>query len=98
MIERHIDARMLQLVLVAHRSEWRSQWCAMSDHTRTQPCRRGSGSFRMPQASTAGPMSRGDWYRTLDRIESRGAKACRKEFGIGIRALRAENPYTIKKA
>jgi hypothetical protein len=95
---RTIDAGMLQLALVARRlNTTRALWCAMSDHVHTQPCRFSAGTYRLPQKSAAGPLSRGDWYRVLWRVEAQGAKACRKTFGIGIRALRAENHYLIER-
>ncbi len=96
---RTIDAGMLKLALVARRLPTATtRWCAMSGHVHTQPCRTTiAGTYRLPQASLAGPMSRGEWYRILWRIEAQGAKACRKVFGVGIRALRAENHYLIER-
>lgn len=94
---RTIDAGHLQLVLVAHRIGCHARWAAMSDHVHTKPCKVYADADRRPQASMAGPMSRGAWYRTLWRIEAQGAKECRKTFGIGIRALRAENAYLVER-
>jgi hypothetical protein len=94
---RTIDAGMLKLALVAQRLPTATtRWCAMSEHVHTQPCRMIAGTYRLPQVSLAGPMSRGEWYRILWRVEAQGAKACRKAFGVGIRALRAENHYMLE--
>lgn len=94
---RTIDAGQLQLALVSRRFDRKARWAAMSDHVHTQSCKTYAGAFRLPQRSMAGPMSRGDWYRVLWRIQAQGAKACRKVFGVGIRALQAENAYLVER-
>lgn len=93
-----ISALHLELVLAAHKSSVQAKWCVMSAHTHTQACEHLRTPYRIRQASVASPMSRGDWHRTLERIAAQGAKAVRQEYGIGIRALRAENPYTLTRS
>lgn len=97
-MERFISASHLQLALVARRLNVTARWCVMSAHTHTQPCNRRGYPYRIKQDSVASPMSRGDWHRTLERIAAQGAKAVRQDYGIGIRALRAENPYTLTRS
>lgn len=95
-----IDASHLGTVLVARKIKTISaRWCVMSHHTVTQDCRRGGGSYRITARSTAQPMSRGSWYRALNRSASvDGTKALRRIYGgAGIKALYAENLYLVER-
>lgn len=96
-MEHTISALHLGLVAAAHKAGMKAKWCVMSAHVQTQTCRQHATPYRLQTASVASPMSRGEWHRTLNRIECHGAKAVRKEFGVGIRALRAENAYLIER-
>lgn len=94
---RIIDPKQVELALVARRAVPDTRWAAMSAHVHTQECQRpirgaaGDHGYRIPARSLLTPMNRGHWHSVLRRLECRGARAIRKHFGVGIRAMRAES-------
>lgn len=96
-MEHIISAVHLEVVLAAHKTSVSARWCVMSAHTLTQQCSRHASPYRIRTSSVPGPMSRGDWCRTLNRIESAGARSVRRDYGCGIRTLRAENAYLLER-
>lgn len=92
---RMIDAKMVELALVARRTVPDTRWAAMSAHVRTQECRPplrdGGGTYQLRWRSLLSPMDRGDWHVVLRRLQYHlGPRAIRKLFGVGVRAMRSE--------
>lgn len=93
-----IDASQLPIVLAAHKAgHSRTRWCVMSQHITTQPCRTRSSAYQIRVRSLCGPMTRGEFQRSLNREAARGAKWVRATFGTGIRALRLEQPWVMER-
>jgi len=88
---RTIDSKQVELALVARRAVPETRWAAMTAHVHTQDCERRISGYRLPARSLLTPMNRGYWWRVLRRLEYRGARAIRKHFGVGIRAMRTES-------
>jgi len=94
----YISADQLKLAIVARKFEGsRCRWAVMSAHVLTGECRRGFEGYRLAARSLLTPMSRGELWRCTTRVASRGAKEFRKTFGIGVRAFKAENLYSLER-
>ncbi len=92
-----IAAAQVELVLVALRAGMSSRWAAMSAHVHTQNCNRRGGAYRIPSPSLAGPMSRGELFRAIDRTLCQGRRECLATFGTGMRDMQAEaNVHTLR--
>jgi len=97
-----IAARQIELALVARRlnrlSGSRARWAAMSATTRVSmgcvpPSRHWVPPAAIPSLLT--PMDRGGVMQAIERTRlCAGTAGVRRIFGVGIRALRAENAYT----
>lgn len=88
---RHISADALRTALVSRKLPLAYRWCAMSAHTVTQGCRQWASAFRLPAKSVACPMDRGYLSKSVERVRSQGSAEVRRTFGVGIRAVTADN-------
>ena len=90
--QRLIDAKHLQLALVARKARPGTRWAAMSNGAQTAPCRQrqGGGGYYIHQQPLLTPMMQGQMLSLLDRASTQGRSEVLRTWRTSIAVLKVE--------